>query len=301
MEHHHHRHHHPDPGNRLGLVALLNLLITLAQLVGGLLAGSLALISDAMHNASDALALALAWWARRLKMRPADPKYTFGLRRAEILAALFNAATLIGVSVYLAIEALGRLQDPPEVSASLVVLLAALGLLVNGGSIWLLGNHGHDHGDLNTRAAWLHLAGDALTSLAVLLGGLAIWLWGWYWVDPLVTLAISAFLLITSWRLIRQTLDVLLMAVPPNLSLEQIENAVTALAGVEDIHHVHLWQLDGDRLHFEAHLVVADIRVAETGELHRQVSETLQGFGISHVTLQFECGDCSSHPAPQSH
>ncbi len=283
-----------DGGARLFWVMLLNLGITLAQVLGGLVAGSLALLSDAVHNGSDVVALVLAWAAAHIKRRPPTEHYTFGMKRVEILAAIFNAATLIGISVYLSVEALGRLQDPPPVSPGVVVALAALGLVVNTASAWLLG--GLSHGDLNIRAAWLHLAGDAATSAAVLAGGLGmLWLGAW-WVDPVITLGISVWLLHQSWRIVRSGVDVVLMAVPPRLSLEEIRAALREIDGVRDIHHVHLWQLDGTQVHFEAHVRVAPhTTVADTDRIRDRITHILrERFGIAHVTLQFESRLCAA-------
>ncbi len=302
-----HAHHHDpfDSAARLGWVAALNVVITLAQAAGGLWADSLALLSDALHNASDVLALLLAWWAARLRHRPASEKYTFGLRRAEILAALFNAAALIGIALLLAGEAVQRLAEPPAVPGGLVAGLAALALVVNGASVWVLreghAHHGHAHHgeDLNRRAAVLHLLGDALTSLAVLGGGLAMWRWRAYWIDPALTVAISAWLLWASWGIVRRAVDVLLMASPPGLSLHAIEAAMRAEPAVQDVHHLHLWQLDGERIHLEAHVRVADLPMREVDALRRRlVARLAEQFGIGHVTLQFESGACEAPGRP---
>ncbi len=297
-----------DSAARLGWVAAFNVVITLAQVVGGLWADSLALLSDALHNASDVLALLIAWWAAHLRHRPASEKYTFGLRRAEILAALFNAAALIGIAVFLAVEAAQRLAAPPPVQGGLVAGLAALALVVNSASVWVLRDghghahshdHGHAHEDLNRRAAVLHLLGDALTSLAVLAGGLAMLGWGLYWIDPAITLAISAWLLWASWGIVRRAVDVLLMASPPGLSLRAIEAAMRAEPGVQDVHHLHLWQLDGERIHLEAHVRVGDLPMREVDALRRRLVARLgEEFGIAHVTLQFEAAACEPD-APQ--
>lgn len=296
---HDHAHDHGPPaltdsGARLFWVMLLNVGITAAQVVGGLLAGSLALLSDALHNGSDVAALAVAWAAARIKRRPPTEHYTFGMKRVEILAAIFNAATLIGISLFLAVEAVDRLREPPAVSAEIVIALAALGLLINSASAWIL--QSGVHGDLNVRAAWLHLAADAATSAAVLAGGFAMLWWGVWWVDPFVTLAISAWLLHQSWRIVRGGLDVVLMAVPPSLSLAEIRAAVAGLPGVEDVHHVHLWQLDGTQIHFEAHVrVAADASIRDTDALRDAITTLLhERFGIEHVTLQFESRSCAA-------
>ncbi len=283
-----------DGGSRLFWVMLLNVGITAAQVIGGLIAGSLALLSDAVHNGSDVVALALAWAAARIKRRPPTEHYTFGMKRVEILAALFNAATLIGISLYLAVEAVQRLQAPPPVQPGIVIALAALGLVINSASAWIL--QGTTHGNLNLRAAWLHLAGDAATSAAVLAGGLAMLAWGLWWLDPVVTLVISAWLLHQSWRIARSAVDVVLMAVPPSLSLEEIRVTLEALPDVEDIHHVHLWQLDGTQVHFEAHVrVAAETAVADTDRIRDEITRVLhERFGVEHVTLQFESSACAA-------
>ncbi len=295
---HGHAHHHGSDsiasGARLFWVMLLNVAITGAQVVGGVLSGSLALLSDALHNGSDVVALALAWAAARIKRRPPTEHYTFGMKRVEILAALFNAATLIGVSVFLLVEAVGRLRAPPPVAPGIVIALAGLGLVVNSASAWIL--HAGARHDLNVRAAWLHLAGDAATSAAVLAGGLAMLRWGVWWLDPAITIAISAWLLHQSWRIVRHGVDVVLMAVPPTLSLEEIRAVLAELHGVEDVHHIHLWQLDGTQIHFEAHVrVAAETTVADTDRIRDRIGRLLhERFGIEHVTLQFESRACAA-------
>ncbi len=281
-----HKHH---AGQRnLMVTVVLNLVITAAQVVGGLLSGSLALLSDALHNLSDSLAVILAWGANRLSVKPRTGRSTFGYQRAEILAAFTNALVLIAISLYLVVEAIRRFTHLREVDPAWMFWLGLLGLAANGISVFLL--EGGRKKNINIRAAYLHLLGDALTSLAVVLGAAAIHFLRWYWVDPLVTLFISIFLGVQTWSVLRETIEILMQISPPGMDTAEIGKALTRIEGVRNAHHIHVWKLSDEKIHFESHITLpADMPVSQTAVIHRRVKQFLkQQYDIRHVTLQFE-------------
>lgn len=284
MKGHHHIHH----DRKLLITVLLNGFITLAQITGGIISGSLALISDALHNLSDSVAITLAWIAGRLARRPRTDRSSFGFQRAEILAAFINALVLIAVSVYLVIEAVRRFVHLREVDPQWMLWLGLLGLLVNGISVFIL--HGGRKENINLKAAYLHLAGDTLTSLAVVAGAIAIRFLQWYWVDPLVTLFISGYLFFQTFSILRESVGILMQMSPSGIDPNEVAAAVNGIEWVESVHHIHIWQLNDSKIHFEAHIVLkSDLPVSATYAVRQAIKkELLSGFGIDHITLQFE-------------
>ncbi len=290
-----HHHHHEIPQEtsfgRISAVIALNLGITATQVIGGLLSGSLALLSDALHNLSDAFALFITWLSMRLSRKPGSNRYTFGWKRAEILAALFNAAVLILISFYLFGEALQRLRQPAPVAGLYMVIIAGIGLVGNLASIRLL-HGGHRH-SLNIRAAYLHLLSDAVSSIAVLAGGLAIFWWNWFWLDPVLTILIGLYVLKGGYDIVKESTHILMMGSPHHLSAEDITVRLCAVEGVTGIHHVHLWCLNDQQTHFEAHVSVEDQLVSTTRPISRKIHDILhEEYNIGHITLQFEDSDC---------
>jgi len=290
VEHHHHHHHHHDiSGGKLLFSVILNLVITLSQFIGGILSGSLALLSDALHNFSDVMSLIISYYAHRLSHRPQNLRQTFGFKRAEILAALFNASVLIAVSVYLIVESFDRFLHPEAINSQWVMALAALGIAVNGLSAWLL--HSDADHNLNIRSAYLHLIGDLLTSFAVLFGGLMIYLYGWYWIDPLLSLLISLYLIRSSFSIVRSSTEMLMQFAPSQISIEAIEEKVARFDAIESIHHIHLWQLDDETVFLEAHLnFYEDLSLSTANEIAHDLTHSLEKIGISHTTFQYEVG-----------
>lgn len=291
MEHHHHHHHHDHSisGGKLLFSVILNLIITAAQFIGGLLSGSLALLSDALHNFSDVMSLIISYYAHRLSRRPQNIRQTFGFKRAEILAALFNASVLIAVSVYLILESLQRFITPHEVESTWVMALAALGILVNGLSAWLL-HRDADH-NLNIRSAYLHLMGDLMTSFAVLAGGVMIYFYEWHWMDPLLSLVISFYLIRSSFGIVRESTGMLMQFSPAHISLEAIVEKVKGFEAIESIHHIHLWQLDDETVFLEARLnFYEDLTLSAANTVLHELTHALEEIGIRHTTFQCETG-----------
>lgn len=274
---------------RLFFTMGLNLLITIFEIVGGILSGSIAVISDALHNASDTLALVISYMALRLSRHPRSSEYTFGKKRAEIIAALFNSSLLIAISIWLLAEAIGRFFRPVEISGGMMAWVGAVALVANvAGTILIRKGSGSS---MNLRAVYLHLIGDAVTSLGVVVGGVAVIFFNITWIDPIITIAISLWILKESWEIVRSATDVIMMKAPADIDLKEVEKALKEVEGVENIHHVHIWMLDDRKIFFEAHVGVPDMPLRRTSPLHEKLEKILQErFGIAHVTLQFKAG-----------
>ncbi|NPV88076.1 cation transporter [Coprothermobacteraceae bacterium] len=273
---------------------ILNLLITAVELAGGVAAGSLSLISDALHNLSDAASLGVSMLALRLSQLPPDRKRTFGYRRASVIAALANTAVLAVICLELFKESYVRLLSPHPITGLTVVAIGAVGLLANTLGAYLL--HRHSHDDLNVRSSYLHLASDALSSVAVVGGGLAIHYFKVFWIDPILTFFISAYVLKEAIDVLRATFNILLEGKPTDVSVDEVVKTLLSVRGVKGVHHVHLWTLDGNAKLLEAHVELdADLQVSETKQISDEVGEQLhKKFGIDHVTLQFEAQACGS-------
>lgn len=278
-------HHHHGGERGLGMAVAINLALTVAQVVGGIVSGSVALIADAVHNLSDAVALIIAFAARRIARRPADGAMSFGYARAEVVAALINYTVLVVISLWLASEAAMRLIDPPEVAGGIVMALAGLALVIDLATALLTWRLARE--STNIRAAFLHNLADAGSSVAVLLGGLLIWLYGLRWADPAITLLISGWILWHALSEIGPVIRILMLGAPPEAEAEAVRRAIEAEAGVEGVHHLHVWQMDEHRASVEAHLVLAD--GADGGEAVRRVKARIaEAFGIHHATFETE-------------
>jgi cobalt-zinc-cadmium efflux system protein len=285
---HEHGHHHldPDAGDRRIAAAIgVNMLLTVAQVIGGILSGSLALIADAIHNFSDAISLIVAYGARRIARRPADATMTFGYGRAEVVAALVNYTTLTVIALYLVWEGVSRLMDPPEVEGWIVVILAGVALVVDAVTAALTWSMSKT--SMNIRAAFLHNVADALSSVAVIVAGTLILLYDWRLIDPLVTLGISAYILWHVGREIFPVIRVLMLGSPHDLPREEVARALAETEGVTAVHHVHLWDIDERRRSVEAHVVVE--RMERFPDVAARIKAMLEErFGIRHSTLQPE-------------
>lgn len=281
-------HEHDVKGNKLLLTILLNIVITIAEFVGGLLSNSLALISDAVHNLTDVLALVFSFVSRKIALKKADKKRTFGYKRAEILTALLNASILFGISIFLISEAWERFQEPSQINAVMMLVVAGTGLLANLVSMLIL--HGHKKGSLNIKSAYLHMLGDTLSSVAVIIGGLLIWIWDIYWIDPLITILVAIYLITESWRIIRQSANILMQASPDGADLHKISQDIEQIAHIKGIHHVHIWQLDENDIHFESHIELQnDLKISECDAIRTKIDLLLkEKYKINHTTYQFE-------------
>ncbi len=289
-----HAHQHPEPRSEGRLIAsiLLNLLITVAEVVGGILSGSLALLSDALHNFSDTASLGISLVARRMSKRRPDRRKTFGYRRAEIVGAFVNLVTLVLIALYLIKEAVERFLDPQPIDASIMLIVAVIGLLANIATAALL--YRDARGSLNIRSAFLHVVADALSSVGVVGAGLLILLYDLTFVDPLVTLAVAGYMLYYSYHMLQQTVDILMESTPPGLVLADVVGEVQAQSGVLDMHHVHVWRLDESHTALEAHIVIDEEEMYRMEVIKNAVKDALESrFSISHSTLEFEFVPCA--------
>lgn len=292
-DHDHHSHSEKLSGQKLLWVTLLNLSITIVQIVGGLISNSLSLLSDAIHNLGDSSAIFIAFLAGKASRKKPDERRTFGYKRVEILAALLNAIVLISICIFLFYEAYKRFQNPEPIQGKLMMIVAVFGLLANLVSVLVL-EKDKDH-SLNVKAAYMHLLGDTLSSVAVIIGGVAIWLFNIYWIDPLITVLVGIYIVWHTWEIVQQTIDILMQSTPEGINLQELKVKVENVEGIENIHHVHVWKLDDTQIHLEAHVnLVHDVTMTEMMAIQNDVENVLKNdFGIGHVTLQmgFNCCD----------
>jgi cobalt-zinc-cadmium efflux system protein len=295
-EHDHSGHSHaPDNfGAAFAVGALLNAAFVIAELIFGYTANSLALISDAVHNLSDVIALLLAWGGMWLAGKRPTQTHTYGYRRASILAALFNAGLLLVAVGGIAVEAVNRLREPAAVASSTVVWVAALGILINGGTALMFARG--RHGDLNVRGAYLHMAADAGVSLGVVAAALVIMVTGWLWVDPAISLCIAAVVLASGWGLARDSLNLALDAVPRGIELPEVRDYLAGLDGVREVHDLHIWAMSTNETALTAHLVRPGGH--DDAFLHLVCEELSHRFKIHHATLQVEVNGDACRLAP---
>jgi len=284
---HHHQHHHDTSGKNLGLTILLNILITIAQVFGGLISGSVALLSDALHNFSDVISLLLTWFTKRLAKRKPTIKQTYGYKRAEILSAFINSVTLIAIAIFLIIEAIERIYNPQPVLSNLVIVFALTSIIINTLSVLLLQKDAKS--SMNIRSAYLHLLTDVMTSVAVMIGGILMKYYEIYWVDSLLSLLIAIYLIYSSYQLLIDSLKILMQFTPKDVDILEIGEQINKIPDVKNIHHVHFWQLTDKDLFFEAHIdLEKDIRITEFQEILNKIEKVLANHQISHFNIQPE-------------
>jgi cobalt-zinc-cadmium efflux system protein len=288
----HHHHSHTGIETRFLLSLALTGLIFLAEVFGGLLTRSLALLSDAAHVFLDAFALGLSYAAIRLASLPPNDRHTYGYHRLRVLAALANGATLLLVAFEIFREAIRRLSNPEPVLAGPMLVVAMIGLVVNLIVAFVL--RGHSHEDLNVRSAFLHVLGDALASVGVIVAGLVIVLTGWTVVDPLVSVLIGVIILVGSGNVLRQSLHILVEGVPRGLTATEVAGAMHDVAGVSEVHDLHVWTLSPGYIALSAHVVLDDQSLSEAQTIMEDLKAALsEQFGIEHTTIQFECQSCA--------
>jgi cobalt-zinc-cadmium efflux system protein len=283
-----HIHKHEVKGKNLVYSILLNLLITIAQVVGGVVSGSLALISDALHNFSDVLSLGFSLFANKLSRKKASINHTFGYKRAELIAAFINAITLVIVALILTYGAIERFFNPHPIQSGLVIWLALLGIAVNGFSVLLLQKDAKHN--INMKSAYLHLLTDMMASIAVLIGGLLMKFYAWYWVDSVMTILIAAYLIYVGVDLIKTATKMLMLFTPDYIDIKEIVREVHKISGVNKLHHIHIWHLNDEELHLEAHLDCSrDIKMSEFNLLLEKIEIILfEQFHINHINIQPE-------------
>lgn len=290
--------HHSAAGmseNKLRLSLLLTLAFVVVEAVAGWRSGSLALLSDAGHNFTDALALGLSWYAIWIARKPASSTRTFGYHRVGILTALFNALTLVAIAAFIFVEAWQLFAHPHPVSSKPMMLIAALAFALNTSiAIGLRGEAAHN---VNMRSAFIHMAGDALSSLGVLAAGAVLYYTGWTWTDPLVSVLIGGFILYSSWDIVRETVNVLLEGTPRGLNLDALAHAVRAVPGVIDLHDLHVWTVGDGMNALSCHLRVSEPEMARAAHVVQTVKTLLSDeYNVQHSTIETECGEqCHSH------
>ncbi|MBF9252229.1 cation transporter [Pontibacter sp. 172403-2] len=280
----------PGSQNKKRLIWVLSLtfLYLIAEVIGGLLTNSLALLADAGHMLTDAGGLVLALIAIRLAEKQATPQRTYGYYRAEILAALTNAVVLIGISIYILYEAYLRFMNPPEVAGKSVVVVAGIGLVVNLIGMFILRKGSGE--SLNMKGAYFEVLSDMLTSIGVIIAAIIMWTTGWYYADPIVSAGIGLFILPRTWILLKDAMGVLLEGTPADVNVEELRNCIKGLKGVEDVHDLHVWSLTSGVNAMSTHVVIADsVETLSYNELLKQINSAVSGnFKISHSTIQLE-------------
>lgn len=277
-------------GKKIFWVTLLNATITITEIIGGILSGSLALLSDAVHNLSDTIAIALSYYANKIARKPKDFRRTFGYQRAEILSAFINSSVLLAISIILIFEAFKRWRSPEQIDGTLMIIVASIGLIANFVSVFLLEKDSHQN--LNIKSSYLHLLSDTISSVGVLAGGIAIRLWGVVWIDPLITILISLYIMKETWGVIGKTVSILMQS-SAKLDYPAIKEDIEKIDRVHNLHHVHSWMTDEKTIYFEAHIDMDDILLSEVAEVYDKIEHLLiEKYGISHVTLQAEVDNC---------
>lgn len=271
---------------RLASTFAVTILILAGELIGGYLSNSLALLSDAGHMVTDALAIVLGFVAAHISKRPSDKNATLGYQRVGVLAALINGISLLVIAVFIFHEAYERLLLPPDVDIPVMLGIAALGLAGNLVMAFILG---HSHEDLNVKSVWLHVLGDTLSSVGVIISGTIIYFTGWAYADPIASVLIGAIIIWGGIRLVRDTISIFLNLTPKGFSVEALTKKITDMPDVLDIHHVHLWPVSHNNVAFSAHILVSDQTLSEVEATKKRIEEMLRENGVDHSTLQIEC------------
>ncbi len=299
MTDHTHAHSHPDgldgvKGKNLIITMVLKIVLTIAEVLGGWFSGSLSLLSDALHNLNDVLSIVISWFAVKMAEKKHDKKNTFGYRRATIIAAVINATLLIIMSLFLFREAYFKFIQPEKINALIVIVIAAIGIVLNAVAVYLL--HKNSEDDLNMRAVYLHFLSDALSSVGVMVGGIVIYYFDAYWIDPSLTVVIGLYILKESYEILKESVNILMQGTPETVDIDEIAEELEKMDAIKNIHHVHIWALDEHTLFFEAHVNLQnDILVSELSDIYKKLEQVLkERFGVTHLTIQFEyncCGD----------
>ena len=276
---------------RLALSLVITLVFVFVEIAAGIFSNSLALLTDAAHNFTDVLALALSWWALRLTSQPANQDKTYGYHRAGILAALVNSTTLIVIALGIFYEAYRRFVNPPEVRADVLIGVGVVAVIINLVTA-LLVRRGAEH-DLNIRSAFLHLMGDVLSTVGAVIAGVIIRYTNWNWLDPLVSVLIGFLILWSAWGIVRESIDILMESTPSDVDMGTMIRDITSVEGVRGVHDLHVWSITRAVKTLSAHLVTEDMVISKGALIQTKVNEILyHKYGINHATLQLECEDC---------
>ncbi|MGI8960809.1 MAG: cation diffusion facilitator family transporter [Bryobacteraceae bacterium] len=289
LDHHHHNHAH-GTGWILRLSLVATLAFTALEVYAGFHSGSLALLSDAGHNFTDALALLLAAVGLYLQEKPANQVKTYGYQRAGVIAAFLNASTLIVISIFIFWEAVSRMLQPRPVNDHIMIWVATAALILNG-AIMLALNRGQK-GDLNIRAAFIHMLGDAVGATAIIAGAVVIRFTGWSYIDPVLSIALGLLIIYTAWDIIRESLNILLEGLPRGLELSNVTAAMGRIEGVLDVHDCHIWSLGSSTHALSSHVLIEDMPPSASERILKRINEVLCDFNIHHSTIQFEHVPC---------
>ena len=297
---HHNEHNHNQShvhahtslsGSKYLGVILLNICITIAEIIGGIMSGSLSLLSDAVHNFSDTVSIIFSYFAWKISGKKKDAKKTYGYKRAEIIAAFVNSSVLVIISLFLIFEAIKRFQNPETINSIIMIGVAIVGLLANFISMLLLEKESHHN--MNIKSSYLHLLGDTLSSVGVVLGGIAIFIWNIFWIDPVITLMIAVYIMIESWKIVKKSVDILMQS-SAELDYTAIKQDIENFDEVRNIHHVHTWMSNENTIYFEAHIDITDCLLSQTCFVTDKIEKLLkEKYKIDHVTLQVETDRCS--------
>lgn len=296
-------HENNNTGKRFLLSIGITFAILIAEVIGGYWTGSLALLSDAAHVFMDVFALSLSYLALRLSALPADDRHTYGFHRLEVLAALINGVTLGVIAFEIFTESWQRWLNPQPVKSVEMLMIAVIGLVANLIVVFVLGGHDHEHNegeseaehereDLNVRSAYLHVVGDAVSSVGVIVAAGVIWFTGWAWVDPLMSVLIGVLILFSSWRVLKSSLHILVEGVPEGLSVEKIGQSMAEVPGVQNVHDLHVWSICSGHIALSAHITIDNVPLAEGDGIMAELKKRITHFGIEHTTIQFECTAC---------
>jgi cobalt-zinc-cadmium efflux system protein len=294
---HHHRH-RPGTGKILKWSFLATILFVVIEAIAGFRSGSLALVSDAGHNLTDALSLVLAAIGFYLQSKPADSVKTYGYHRAGVLTAFVNAFTLIGIALFIFYEAWLRFLHPLHIQEWTMLWVAVAALALNGAIMW--GLHSEKDRDINIRAAFVHMLGDAVSSIGIMAGAVIIHFTGLTVIDPILSVLIGALIIWSAWDIIRESLNVLLEGLPRGMELSQVTDALRRLEGVIDVHDLHIWSLGSSAHALSCHVLIEDMPPSESNAILQRINDQLCGFDIRHTTIQFEHTKCALSNAPCS-
>jgi len=292
MAHHHHHHHGEVSGKNLIITMFLNFIITLVELIGGLLSGSLSLLSDALHNLSDGVSVIISFFALKLSQRDNNNRMTFGYKRAEILAALFNSSVLVIISFYLFKGAYFKLIAPKPINGLMMIIVALIGLAANTFSVIILRDNAKKN--VNIKSAYIHLLADAMSSVGVVFGGILIHFYNIYWIDPVLTILIGVYIVKESFAIINETVRILMQATPENIDVDNMKKEVEQIPLVADIHHLHVWQTNDHDIHVECHVnLEKDLKLSQVNEIRENLEKLLKHkFSVHHFTVQTEYNCC---------
>jgi cobalt-zinc-cadmium efflux system protein len=291
MHSHAHHHHHSSTGRILNWSLLATAAFVVVEIFSGIRGHSLALLSDAGHNATDAMALLLAWFGLRQEARPPNERKTYGYQRASVLTALLNAVTLVVISLWIIYEAVLRIAHPAAVNAIFMAVTAAGGILLNGAVVW--GLRRTDREDLNLRSALIHMMGDLIGSAAIVAGAVILRYTGWFWIDPILSIAIAALIVWSAWGIVREALNILLEALPHGMSLGDVKESMRLVEGVLDVHDLHIWSLGSRSRALSCHVLIEDVPPSTSTVILRRIQHMLgDQFQIRHATVQFEHLNC---------